>query len=196
MLRRRVESPRKVELVSIIDVVFLLLIFFIVTTTFMRGLGGGRTDEVLDRAMVPDTRSNELVEVDAGIVLYPFSNDGTEDIDYYIFSPCANWEVLNQIINNMGPLNWMRNNRGTLQMVGPGTYNIYSRPSQLMPCLRGKSRVAIRAAETIPWGEVMKVYDLCKRANPQMKIIFMIAPREQLFGHIRSGPPIEMHECG
>ncbi len=197
MAIRKSEPPRKVELVSLIDVVFLLLVFFIITTSFLRGTGGGEADQVVDNVSIPDTQSHDFNVLKAGLILYPYSEDGRSDIEYYLFTPKANWNVLSRILNQMGPLPYMRQNRAVFDRIGAGSYNIHVLPNQLFSCLRGVDVMAIRAADSVPWAEVTKAYNICKNANPGMKIIFMIESRSNLFKNIRrSQHQLIITKCG
>jgi len=51
------EAPRKMELVSLIDVVFLLLIFFIVTTSVLTKRLGEEKIEASETVVVPDANA-------------------------------------------------------------------------------------------------------------------------------------------
>ncbi len=180
MRSRTKTSSRKVELVSIIDVVFLLLIFFLVTINFMRQTGGNESSDVFEETKVPDTDSQNFTQADLVLVIYPWGSDDASNIEYFLFTPSCNWNLWNTLIAAGSNLN-----RAILHSSAPAGLNIYVNSSQIKGCIGQRGKIVIKAAETVPWKEVIKIWDMCREVNPAAKISLMISSRAGIFQNIR-----------
>lgn len=95
---RQKEEPKKVELVSLIDVIFLLLIFFLVTTSFNRGQKGQSGNPAPDVLKVPGitlpTVSIENELADSNVVLLIFQRKSEDQYDLWIVDSYYRFETI------------------------------------------------------------------------------------------------------
>lgn len=139
------ETPRKLELVSLIDVIFLLLIFFLVATTIYPTIYGVKTSEVLEGIETPDSTNVRPSREDAIVIIK------ATPLRYFLIDDC---------------------NASTV--IGHGLSRASVRFKALSQRLKGKHDITIRAGRNVPLGQIAKVYDICKMNNPSTHVVFSL----------------------
>ncbi len=179
--RKRVELPQKLELTSIIDIVFLLLIYFLVTSMLFPILTGGETSKGEEYVGVPNMETDRISETAAFIVVYPFSGDWdspSADYGYYFFDESTDRNVFQDQLNNLNDPVLIAQFRPFFQ-IGPTGFGFEHTPRQLTSAVQGKTTVTIKAPAGVPLNRVMRVYDLCRKVNPAVKVTLLIHPGRQ-----------------
>jgi len=159
--QRKNSEPRSGEMTSMIDVIFLLLIFFLVTLNPMPSEKAGETQESVISLRVPEVGEGYA---DADLLIQ-LQNIGGKT-RYYVFDPVfinqANWSAIQNVLK-------MFANQPNQLVSMLASLNMEKSKAQLNEVLRGKNLVLIRASDWVEYGDVMDIIDRFQKVNPQGK---------------------------
>ncbi len=161
-------EPRKQELTSMIDMIFLLLIFFLVTlsTETSTTEKGGRVRVTTRQINEPASESNLAVDV---VIYRLYSKELSQP---YIWMDLNNVGQVKNVIGSNPSLSGLNPSisQGVLSALGTGVFgaNALKDKYSLSSLVRQGHKVAISAHPMQPFGDLFDVYDLLSKQNAQL----------------------------
>lgn len=147
-------SKRKIELVPLIDVIFLLLIFFLVTLNIIPVISQDHMPE--SQFNMPVVTADDAARVDMLIQLHQFPNDPSEQVYYYTIDHTLDqfsrgmWNVIVKFSQDIA-------DRDHLNQRFPGHH--FRDLSNID--LNGVDKVIISADQWVPYEKLFEVIQLC-----------------------------------
>lgn len=174
MANRSEEAPAGAGFIPLIDVIFLLLIFFLVTMTIIPLLGGREETEA--QLSLPVSGPG-CAEVDMLIQLHKFS-DGPEKVYYYTISKRTDVSRFEQDKGNIPNYSSSFNTKRSLDRIF-GFDHVYGNVGSLN--LEGEDRVVIIADKWITYENILKVVEKC--FEDKVQFFCAMAPIDSLSSH-------------
>lgn len=177
------EENRKSELTSIIDVVFLLLIFFLVTLSIApKTTEQGESIRVIERQITqPKDPSMESRGVKQKVNAIIQVLDRANSTQKYVLIDGNNFNLVLPVVRNKKNSNWGDDNNAFINQISQGPpfgpaalYDINQLSSKIKP----GDRVSIRAPEMISYEQLIALYDLI--LSKKAAAFWSLGPLEEL----------------
>jgi|GEM_PF-7022551 len=155
---KKSNTKRKIELVPLIDVIFLLLIFFLVTLNIIPVISQEELPE--SQFNMPVVTAEDAARVDMLIQLHQFPNDPSQEVYYYTIDNTLDqfsrgvWNIVVRFSQDIDDRNHL--NRRFPQ-------HHFDELSAID--FRGVDKVIISANEWVPYEELFEVIQICVNNN-------------------------------
>ncbi len=186
----RIEATKKIELVPLIDVIFLLLIFFLVTLNIIPILTRKEMRE--SQFPVEVITAEDAARVDMLIQLHQFPDDRFNRVFYFTIDGDLPWlgrPEMTGVLERIPEFARSISTLGALRTRFPGHF--FERPEQIPYPKNGE--VIISASEWVPYERLFEVIQGCDRRGVSKKHC-VVGSFEELQDKIRPTPPEQIVE--